>query len=144
MHYPEGYFIRVTDEVKPRREYTIPASTFDPEIHDQLDKPATSADGQPLPPKHTPEALGEVPSDVPPTEFPPYDEWTGKDLKAEIDARNAARGDYDERLSKRGNHAALVAVLEADDARVAEPLPADDPEALSTSGQEATTTEGDV
>lgn len=135
MQFPDGYFIRVTDDVKPRREYTIPASTFDPDVHDQLDKPATSPDGQPLVAKYTPEALGAPPTDVPPTEFPPYAELTVKQLESEIDARNATRGE-DEHISKAGNKPDLVAALEADDdADVADPTPGDDPEALSPAGQ---------
>lgn len=150
MLYPEGYFIRVTDEVKPRREYTIPASSFDEGTHKKLDKPATAADGTPLPPKYTPEAMG-APSDmVPPTELPPYSERIAAELKAEIDTRNADRPDG-EHISKSGNKAALVAALEADDesyvpgsGEAEEPTPDDageggdastDPESLSDSGQ---------
>lgn len=44
-----------------------------------------------------------------------YSEATGPALKAEIAARNEGRDD-DAKLSASGNKAALVAVLEADDA----------------------------
>lgn len=50
-------YVRVTDEVKPRREYSIVRSAYDPEIHQLLDKPATESDGTPLPPKYAPESL---------------------------------------------------------------------------------------
>lgn len=144
MHYPEGHFVRVTDDVKPRREYTIPVSALQDGVHEVLDKPATSTDGQPLAPKYTPEALGDAASDVPPTELPPYGDRKVKELEAEIDARNEGR-DEDELISKSGNKPDLVAALEADDAHVEEPPPVDAPESLSdSSGQQATTTEGDV
>lgn len=156
--YEDGYFIRVTDEVKPRREYTIPASTFDPKVHEKLDKPATAADGTQLPPKYTPEVMGAPNSTVPPTELPPYDKRTVPELKAEIDTRNAARDDESAHISTSGNKAALVAALEADDASHAPgsaeaegdapsdlddsgddgeggDASADDPESLSDSGQ---------
>ncbi len=49
-------YVRVTDEVKPRREYTITAEqaeSFGSDIK-VLDKPAVGGDGYPLPPKYTP------------------------------------------------------------------------------------------
>ena len=52
-------YIRVTDEVKPRREYSIVESTFDPDVHTKLDKPGAAPDGQPLPAKSTPESLSD-------------------------------------------------------------------------------------
>jgi hypothetical protein len=55
MSFPT--YVRVTDEVKPRREYSVVESAVDPEVHKVLDKPATEADGTPLPPKYTPESL---------------------------------------------------------------------------------------
>lgn len=55
----ESIYLRVTDEVKPRREYTITRSQLS-EAHTVLDKPATAADGTPLPAKHTPAALAGV------------------------------------------------------------------------------------
>lgn len=54
---PDIEWVRVTDEVKPKREYSIVASTFDKDVHKKVDKPATEADGTPLPPKYTPESL---------------------------------------------------------------------------------------
>lgn len=50
-------FIRVTDDVKPKREYTIPAASFDPEFHKPVDKPALNTDGTQVPTKYTPESL---------------------------------------------------------------------------------------
>lgn len=49
-------YVRVTDEVKPRREYTITAARAKSLGADVkvLDKPATGQDGHPLPPKYTP------------------------------------------------------------------------------------------
>lgn len=49
-------YVRVTDEVKPRREYTITAELAESLGSDikVLDKPATGDDGYPLPPKYTP------------------------------------------------------------------------------------------
>jgi hypothetical protein len=55
MPFPE--YVRVTDEVKPKREYSVVASAVDPDVHKVLDKPATYADGTPLEPKFTPESL---------------------------------------------------------------------------------------
>ncbi|MFI5426054.1 hypothetical protein [Aeromicrobium sp. UC242_57] len=47
-------YVRVTDEVKPRREYTITRRQFDarPGIFTELDKPATTVSGEPIPPKY--------------------------------------------------------------------------------------------
>lgn len=47
-------YVRVTDEVKPRREYTITRAQFDarPGIFTELDKPALLAAGEPIPPKY--------------------------------------------------------------------------------------------
>lgn len=50
-------YVRVTDEVKPRREYSVVKSAFDPEIHTEVKGDATTTDGSPLPPKYTPESL---------------------------------------------------------------------------------------
>lgn len=50
-------FVRVTDDVKPKREYSVPASAVDSEVHTVLDKPGASPDGTPLPPKYTPGSL---------------------------------------------------------------------------------------
>ena len=49
-------YVRVTDEVKPRREYTITAARAKSLGSDVkvLDKPATGQDGHPLPPKYAP------------------------------------------------------------------------------------------
>lgn len=55
MPFPE--YVRVTDEVKPRREYSVVASAVDPDVHKVLDKPAAYPDGTPLEPKHAPESL---------------------------------------------------------------------------------------
>ena len=46
-------YLRVTDEVKPRREYTIHASQKS-DAHVVLDKPATYVDGSLIPAKYTP------------------------------------------------------------------------------------------
>lgn len=58
----ESIYLRVTDEVKPRREYTITRSQLS-ECHTVLDKPATAPDGTPLPAKHTPASLAGVADD---------------------------------------------------------------------------------
>lgn len=50
-------YLRVTDEVKPKREYSIVASAFIEGVHTKVDKPATNTDGSPLPPKYTPQSL---------------------------------------------------------------------------------------
>lgn len=46
--------VRVTDEVKPRREYTITRARYlaTPDVFTVLDKPAVRADGTPVPPKY--------------------------------------------------------------------------------------------
>lgn len=59
-------YVRVTDDVKPYREYSVVASAVDPEVHKVLDKPATYSDGQPIEPKHTPEALSSKKADATP------------------------------------------------------------------------------
>lgn len=50
-------FIRVTDDVTPKREYSINADSFIEGVHNKVDKDAVSADGSPLPPKYKPEPL---------------------------------------------------------------------------------------
>lgn len=63
MPDPSIEFVRVSDEVKPRREYSIVASTFDESIHTEVKgSPAAGPDGVPLPPKYTPEALSRTES----------------------------------------------------------------------------------
>lgn len=62
---------------------------------------------------------------------PAYGEWTAKELKAEIAARNENRAD-DDQLPATGNKAALVAVLEQDDAQRI----ADDEEDSEDNGEE--------
>lgn len=55
---PDIEYVRVTDDVKPKREYSVVASAVDPKHHTVLKgKPATEADGTPLPPKFAPESL---------------------------------------------------------------------------------------
>lgn len=46
--------VRVTDDVKPRREYTITRRQFEarPGVFTELDKPALTPAGEPLPPKY--------------------------------------------------------------------------------------------
>ncbi len=46
-------YVRVTDDVKPRREYSVPASQVS-EAHTVLKKPGAFADGTPRPPKYAP------------------------------------------------------------------------------------------
>lgn len=54
-------FLRVTDDVQPRREYTINAESL-MHAHKVLKgKRATANDGTPLPPKHTPDGLAADP-----------------------------------------------------------------------------------
>ena len=51
-------YVRVTDDVKPKREYSVVASAVDPAVHTVLkDKPGANPDGSPIPPKYTPAAL---------------------------------------------------------------------------------------
>lgn len=47
-------YVRVTDEVEPRREYTITRRQFElrPDIFTELDKPATLPSGEPRAPKY--------------------------------------------------------------------------------------------
>ena len=55
---PEIEWVRVTDEVKPKREYSVVASAVDEKLHTVLkDKPGANLDGTPVPPKYTPESL---------------------------------------------------------------------------------------
>ena len=55
---PDRKYVRVTDDVKPRREYSVVESAVDPKVHTVLtDKPGAYADGQPIPPKYTPDSL---------------------------------------------------------------------------------------
>ncbi|MCR1785303.1 hypothetical protein KVF89_22375 [Nocardioides carbamazepini] len=87
--------------------------------YEVLDKPAIDSAGRPLPPKYfttlDPAADGKPDG---------YAAQTVKALKAEIAQRNDSR-DAEHQLSVTGNKAALVAVLEADDAEQAEALVAD-------------------
>lgn len=53
-------YVRVTDEVKPRREYSVVASAVDPDVHKILDKPGAATDGTPFPPKYTPDEMSEA------------------------------------------------------------------------------------
>lgn len=50
-------YVRVTDDVKPKREYSVVESAVIKGVHTVLDKPAAEADGTPIPPKYTPAAL---------------------------------------------------------------------------------------
>ena len=116
-------FLRVTDDVKPRREYTIAAISYVEGVHKILDgKAALAADGSVLPPKYTPGALGASAGD--------YTALHVADLEDEIDARNEGRPE-DQQISKAGKKADLVAALEADDAQAGE-TPAQAPESLSS------------
>lgn len=54
---PEIQWVRVTDEVKPKREYSVVESAVDDKVHTVLDKPGANLDGTPIPPKYTPESL---------------------------------------------------------------------------------------
>jgi hypothetical protein len=58
-------YVRVTDEVKPRREYTISQRLLDarPGVFKVLDKPATYPSGEPLPPKHLTTVSAEAAKD---------------------------------------------------------------------------------
>jgi hypothetical protein len=55
-------WLRVTDEVKPRREYTIHRGQLR-ETHEVLDKPALARDATPIPAKYTPAALAGAADD---------------------------------------------------------------------------------
>lgn len=113
-------YIRVTDEVKPRREYSIVESTFDPDVHERLDKPAASADGTPLAAKHTPVEL---------TTGEGYGGWKVERLRAEAEKRGVT-------AEEPGNKPELVAALLAADESAAIAAP---PESLAgtESGQSA-------
>ncbi len=50
-------FVRVTDDVKPRREYTVPEGAVTDAHKVLADKAATYPDGRPLPAKHAPDSL---------------------------------------------------------------------------------------
>lgn len=63
-------YVRVTDDVKPYREYSVVASAVDPDVHKVLDKPATYSDGQPIEPKYTPESLSSKKADAAPAPAP--------------------------------------------------------------------------
>lgn len=58
-------YLRVTDDVKPRREYTIRARQLAPSQR-VLKKPATHLDGTPIPAKYTPAAIATGAGDPPP------------------------------------------------------------------------------
>ncbi len=59
-------WVRVTDEVKPRREYSIRESQVT-EDHEVLEKPAAYADGTPIPPKYTPDEMSATQTTTAPT-----------------------------------------------------------------------------
>lgn len=63
-------YIRVTDEVTPRREYSIVASAFDPKVHKKLEKPGAHVDGQPIETKYAPESLSSTKADATPAPAP--------------------------------------------------------------------------
>lgn len=72
-------YLRVTDSVKPRREYTITEHQLCDD-HTMLDKSPFMPDGcTPLPPKYTPDALGSGVSVSPPSSSAPK----GADSKKE-------------------------------------------------------------
>lgn len=52
-------YVRVTDEVKPKREYSVVDSAVVEGVHTVLDKPAAFGDGSPIPPKYAPESLSK-------------------------------------------------------------------------------------
>lgn len=54
---PDPIYVRVTDEVKPKREYSVVESAVEEGIHTVLDKPGAYPDGSPIPPKYTPDSL---------------------------------------------------------------------------------------
>lgn len=59
-------WVRVTDEVTPRREYSLLESQVT-EDHEVLsDKPAAYADGTPIPPKYLPAQMSAPRSDASP------------------------------------------------------------------------------
>lgn len=56
MPFPD--YVRVTDEVKPRREYSVVRSALIEGVHKVLDdKPGAYPDGTPVEPKYAPESL---------------------------------------------------------------------------------------
>lgn len=57
-------FIRVTDEVKPKREYSIVESAFIEGVHTKLDKPGANLDGTAIEPKYTPQSLSSKKADA--------------------------------------------------------------------------------
>lgn len=68
-------WVRVTDDVKPRREYSIRESQLT-EVHEVLDKPAAYADGTAIAPKYTPAALVPNQADPEPKGNASTEEWT--------------------------------------------------------------------
>lgn len=56
-------YLRVTDDVKPKREYSVVASAVDLEVHKVLDKPGAYPDGSPIEPKYTPDSLSSKSGD---------------------------------------------------------------------------------
>ena len=105
MSFPD--YVRVTDEVKPRREYSVVRSALIEGVHQVLNKPGAHPDGQPIAPKHTPDELAGK-----------YDALKVDALKDEIARRNSDRTDDPIVPDEPGNKAELVAALEADDASV--------------------------
>jgi hypothetical protein len=138
-------FIRVR-QIETGHQLSVPKSHADAAAggYEVLDKPAVDSAGGPLPPKyHTTIAPAAAESSAPEG----YAALASRDLKEEIAKRNVRRP-ANEWLSDKGNKAALVAVLEQDDAArasTAEPgtqtpaAPAADSQPPITDGHQADT-----
>lgn len=100
--------IELTEKTGQPFDLSIVESSFNPEIYELLeDEPATHPDGTPLDPSR-----GEQPTD----DGPDYAAAVKADLQAEIDRRNAQRGEDTRIVPASTKKDDLVAALEADDA----------------------------
>ncbi|KAB2807987.1 hypothetical protein F9L07_25290 [Pimelobacter simplex] len=113
-------FIRVR-QIETGHQLSVPRSHAEATGgYEPLNKPAVDAAGDPLPPKyHT--TLNPAGASAGGHSGEPASKYAGlkvAELKAEIAARNDGRDD-EHQLVTAGNKAALVALLDEDDARLA-------------------------
>lgn len=99
--------------------------------YEVLDKPAVDSAGRPLPPKYRVTLTTSQQPSGQAGGIDGYAAMTVKQLKAEIAARNDRR-DSENQLSASGNKAALVAVLDQDDATQTPAAPAADSQPPTT------------
>lgn len=107
-------FIRVRDRELTEKtgkpfDLSIVESSFNEEIYERVEGPATYSDGTPLPPSRGDDA-------EPAGDAPQYERATKADLQAEIDRRNTDRPEGDLIVPSGDTKKDLVAALEADDA----------------------------